>query len=68
VYVSGPAARDYLKESVFRENGITVEWFDYDGYPPYPQLWGSFVHNVSIVDLCFNCGQDARRYLKAAHR
>ncbi|TFZ03823.1 WbqC family protein [Ramlibacter humi] len=68
VYVSGPAAKGYLDESVFAALGIAVEWFDYSGYSPYPQLWGEFVPNVSVVDLLFNCGQDAARHLKFARK
>lgn len=63
-YLSGPAARDYLDESVFTALGMSVTWFDYSGYPPYPQLWGDFTHTVSIVDLLFNCGPEARRFMK----
>lgn len=68
IYVSGPAARDYLDEAVFAERGIAVEWFDYAGYPEYPQLWGDFVHGVTILDLLFNCGADAGRYMKHVAR
>lgn len=57
VYVSGPAAKAYLDEALFRAAGINVEWFDYSGYPQYPQLWGGFEHGVSILDLLFNCGE-----------
>lgn len=64
VYVSGPAAQDYLEPAVFDALGIDVNWFDYAGYTEYPQLWGDFVHGVSVLDLLFNCGQDARRYLR----
>jgi hypothetical protein len=63
-YVSGPAARDYMDRSAFDRCGIAVHWFDYAGYPAYPQLWGEFVHNVSVLDLLFNCGRDAPRYLR----
>ncbi len=63
-YVSGPAARDYLDEGVFEAMGMGVSWFDYAGYAEYPQLWGEFVHGVTVLDLLFNCGPDARRYLK----
>lgn len=66
VYVSGPAALAYLDESVFHARGIKVEWFDYSGYQPYPQLWGDFLPNVSILDLLFNCGEDAPHHLKFA--
>jgi hypothetical protein len=64
-YISGPSAKGYIEESVFIERGITLSWFDYTGYPEYSQLWsGAFTHNVSILDLLFNCGQDAPRYMK----
>lgn len=63
IYVSGPAARTYLDEAVFEARNIKVEWFDYAGYPEYPQLWGGFEHGVSIVDLLFNCGGDAERFI-----
>jgi hypothetical protein len=63
-YVSGPAARDYLDEGHLHQRGLKLTWFDYDGYPEYPQLWGAFDHHVSIVDLLFNCGPNAPRYLR----
>ncbi|WP_144634489.1 WbqC family protein [Bordetella genomosp. 13] len=67
-YVSGPAAREYLDESLFRQHAITLTWFDYSGYPEYPQPWGEFTHGVTILDLLFNCGKEAGSYMKyAAH-
>ena len=63
-YVSGPAARDYIEERCFSDRGIRLTWFDYGGYPEYPQLWGEFIHEVSILDMLFNCGKDAPRYMK----
>jgi hypothetical protein len=63
-YLSGPAAKAYLDESKFSDVGIHVTWFDYAGYPQYPQLWGEFVHGVSILDLLFNCGKDAPKYMR----
>ena len=63
-YLSGPAAKDYVEESVFRKRGVALTWFDYSGYPEYPQLWGEFVHGVTILDLLFNCGLDSRRFMK----
>lgn len=63
-YISGPAARDYMQPELFEEAGIELRYFDYTGYPEYPQLWGGFEHGVSVVDLLFNCGPDARDYLK----
>ncbi len=63
-YLTGPSAKGYLDEALFEERGIRVTWFDYGGYPPYPQLWGDFVHEVSVIDLLFNCGREAPRYMK----
>jgi len=63
-YISGPAAKNYIEERVFAEHDIKLTWFDYSGYPSYPQLWGDFAHGVTILDLLFNCGKNASRYMK----
>ncbi|WP_416067756.1 WbqC family protein [Rhizobium sp. ZK1] len=63
-YVSGPAAQDYLDQSLFADAGVAVEWFEYSGYPVYPQLWGEFEHSVSILDLLFNCGHESPLYMQ----
>lgn len=62
-YLSGPNARVYLDEDAFRAAGIAVRWMSYDGYPEYPQRREPFVHGVSILDLLFNTGADAPRYM-----
>ena len=63
-YVSGPSAKDYVEESIFSDMSIKLTWFDYEGYPDYPQLWGEFTHGVTILDLLFNCGKDSARYMR----
>lgn len=63
-YISGPAARSYLDESAFAAAGLTLVWFNYDGYPVYPQLYGEFTHQVSVLDLLFMCGKKAPDYLR----
>lgn len=63
-YISGPAAKDYVDERFFSAMGIEVAWFDYQGYPEYPQLWGQFTHAVTILDLLANCGKDTCRYMR----
>lgn len=63
-YVSGPSAKNYIEESVFVQHGIKLTWFDYSGYLAYPQLWGEFSHQVTVLDLLFNCGADAARYMR----
>lgn len=63
-YISGPAAQGYIEENIFAERGVKLTWFDYAGYPEYPQLWGEFTHGVTILDLLFNCGKDALCYMR----
>lgn len=63
-YISGPAAKEYIEEKIFTEMGIKLTWFDYSGYPEYPQLWGEFSHGVTILDLLFNCGHDSPKYMR----
>ncbi|MGV8074303.1 MAG: WbqC family protein [Syntrophobacteraceae bacterium] len=63
-YLSGPAARDYLDVALFVSGGVRVQWADYGGYCEYPQLHGPFEHAVSVLDLLFSVGPDARQYLK----
>ena len=64
-YLCGPASRDYIEEWRFAEAGIAVTYVDYSGYPEYPQLFGPFLHEVSVLDLIFSTGADARSYMKS---
>lgn len=63
LYISGPAARDYIVEEKFQTAGIELVFKDYSGYPEYPQLFPPFEHAVSILDLLFNCGPEAPHYI-----
>jgi hypothetical protein len=64
-YISGPAAKAYLEEALFEQAGISVAYIDYSGYREYAQLYPPFQAQVSIVDLIFNEGPDATRYMKS---
>jgi hypothetical protein len=64
-YVSGPTAQGYIDEDLFADAGIAVSYIDYAGYPEYEQLFSPFEHQVSIIDLIFNTGPDATKYLKS---
>ncbi len=63
VYLSGPAARDYIVEEKFQKAGIALEYKDYFGYPEHPQLFPPFEHGVSILDLLLNCGPATPDYI-----
>jgi hypothetical protein len=38
---------------------------DYSGYPEYNQLYPPFEHGVTVLDLIFNEGANARKYMKS---
>lgn len=67
-YLSGPSARDYLNENAFAERNIQLSYIDYSEYPEYHQLYPPFIHEVSIIDLIFNEGSNAVRYLKSFNK
>ena len=64
-YLSGPAAKDYLKTELFEAESIPVVFFNYGNYPPYRQLWPPFDHAVTILDLIFSEGPDAPKYMNS---
>lgn len=63
VYVSGPAARDYIDPAVFESAGIELVYKSYAGYPEYPQMHPPFEHGVTILDLLFNVGPQAPEFI-----
>lgn len=67
-YLSGPSAQEYLDEQLFRDEGVEVAYMDYSGYPEYPQLHPPFEHAVTVLDLIFNVGPDAPKYMKSFQR
>jgi len=63
-YLSGPAAKNYLNENLFREHKIQLEYKVYE-YSNYPQLWGDFQGAITVLDLIANCGFDGKYALKS---
>jgi hypothetical protein len=62
-YLSGAGGRAYLDLEPFHKRGITVE-FQAFNHPVYPQLYGDFIPNLSLLDLLFNCGPDSLKILE----
>lgn len=55
-YLSGTGGgKEYNDEELLNKNGITLQYSQFE-HPEYPQLWGEFEPNLSIIDLLFNCG------------
>lgn len=63
-YLTGPSAKNYLMEENLQQAEIKLEWMKYPDYPQYNQLYPPFEHYVSIIDLLFNEGPNATKYMK----
>lgn len=61
-YLSGSGARAYNDPDIFKAFGVELTYQQFE-CPEYPQLWGEFVPNLSIIDLIFNCGAEAGEIL-----
>ncbi|MDO4690241.1 MAG: WbqC family protein [Fusobacterium sp.] len=61
-YLSGPAAKDYIINEKFQKENIKLAYINYK-YPEYNQLYGDFNHYVSVLDVIFNCGAEANKFI-----
>ncbi len=62
-YISGPSAKDYLTEEMLEKDAVKLIWLDYTNYSEYNQKFPPFKHDVSILDLIFNEGHNAKEYM-----
>lgn len=62
VYLSGEGAREYNDAELLGHRNIQLRYAGFE-HPVYQQLWGEFVSQLSILDVLFNCGPDARKFL-----
>ena len=62
-YISGPAAKDYIEIDKFKEKGIKLYWYEYQ-HPVYLQIKGEFIPYLSAIDLLFNTGDEAIKYIR----
>lgn len=62
VYYSGNGAKKYMKDELFKTEGIQVIYQQFE-HPVYEQLGNhDFVSGLSALDILFNCGiKEARR-------
>lgn len=59
-YYSGTGAAVYQNEADFRERGIELIYSNFQPFE-YPQFWGAFEPNVSVIDYLMHCGYDWER-------
>ncbi len=55
-YLSGAGGHEYLEVERFERDGVRVVFQAFE-CPVYPQRFGAFEPNLSVVDLLFNCGR-----------
>lgn len=67
LYVSGSGAgsRRYIDEAQFEKENIKIIWQVFSS-PVYPQLWGDFIPDLSVIDILFNCGEESLSVLRAS--
>ena len=59
-YLSGFGGFNYQDEQLFIRNNIVCKSYEFK-HPVYTQIWGEFVPNMSVLDLLFNTGHEAKR-------
>lgn len=63
-YLSGTGGSlVYLDKEQFKAGGINLKYSDFK-HPVYPQSFGEFIPNLSVIDLLFNMGLDSRLIIK----
>lgn len=56
---SGEGSKRYINESEFENKGVVLKWQHYEAKPYLQSGLKSFIGNLSIIDLLFNCGKEA---------
>jgi hypothetical protein len=64
-YLSGRDGAKYMDEDMFRSDRIQLVFQDFN-HPDYPQCYGPFEPNLSIIDLLFNCGSESLNIIREA--
>ena len=64
-YLSNEGSRTYVDEARMAEAGVQHCWQAFV-HPIYPQTNAPFLSNLSVIDLLFNVGPDARDIVLAS--
>jgi len=63
VYLAGSGGHDYMDLAKYERAGVEVVFQEYR-HPVYQQLWGDFEPSMSVVDLIYNRGLEAREIIR----
>ena len=64
-YLTIASSYKFLDEDLFRHHGIQIVYYKYEP-PIYPQLWGDFIANLSVLDLILTCGPKSAAMIRQA--
>jgi hypothetical protein len=64
-YLSGRDGAKYMDLDTFQSHRIEIIFQDFN-HPEYPQCYGPFEPNLSVVDLLFNCGPESLNIIRKA--
>jgi hypothetical protein len=63
IYYSGTGAAVYQNETEFKDRGVELRYSTFLPFE-YPQFWGAYESNISIIDYLMHCGYDWDRVLE----
>jgi hypothetical protein len=66
-YISGPSAKAYIEPEKFKKEKISLCWFEFN-HPTYSQIHGEFIPYLSVIDLLFNVGEEAIKYIREGEK
>lgn len=62
-YLTGQGAREYMDEKRFEQEGIALQWQEFE-HPVYKQVYEGFEPCMSAIDLLFNCGTESSEIIR----
>jgi hypothetical protein len=66
-YLSGRDGAKYMDVEMFQNHNVEVLYQNFE-HPQYPQCFGPFEPNMSVVDLLFNCGPESLTIIREADK
>ena len=57
-YLSGEGGKSYQADATYQNADIELQYTGFSS-PMYPQQWGPFIFNLSVIDILLNCGPEA---------